>query len=124
MWISNSIQDEVRHAVRVFYVPYAATLLWKEHRAKGEPLVFSGWYWAKGAREGGPFRSQSACYRDAWYRCCRDSPPPGVESDAKAYEKERSRQEALARARKPQRPRQRQREAGVAAHDDAARTAQ
>jgi hypothetical protein len=38
-------------------------------------LVFSGWYWSLGAREAGPFKSQSAAWRDAWYRLGRRRAP-------------------------------------------------
>lgn len=87
MWLPNAIIEDVEDAVAVFYVDYATTRIWAENRDKGEPLVFSGWYWAKGPREGGPFKSRSACYRDAWYRLVQRRTPPVLH--AKAVEAER-----------------------------------
>jgi hypothetical protein len=76
MWLSNSLLDEARALeVRVFYLSYAACRRWAEHRDKGEPLVFSGWYWTHGKREAGPFKSQSAAWRDAWYLLGRHRAP-------------------------------------------------
>jgi hypothetical protein len=51
MWLPNALIAEVEDTVKVFYVNYATTRLWAEHREQGEPLVFSGWYWARGPVE-------------------------------------------------------------------------
>jgi hypothetical protein len=88
MWLPNAIIKDVDDGVTVFYVNYATTRYWAEHRAKGEPLVFTGWYWAEGAREGGPFKSKSACYRDAWFRAVRHKQPPKLHADNLAAERE------------------------------------
>lgn len=87
MWLSNEIINATSDAVQVFYVNYAVTRLWAERREKGEPLVFSGWYWANGTREGGPFKSQSACYRDAWFHVVRHLEPPALRADVVQLEK-------------------------------------
>lgn len=100
MWLSNTIIADVREAVTVFYVNYATTRFWAENRAKGEPLVFSGWYWANGTREGGPFKSQSACYRDAWFRIVQKQAPPVLRADALKFERrtnQRVKQQAKAK---------------------------
>jgi hypothetical protein len=88
VWLPQAIITDVTEKVEVFYVTYAATRHWAEHREKGEPLVFSGWYWAQGIREGGPFKSQSACYRDAWYRVVNKRTPPILHADAMQAEKD------------------------------------
>jgi hypothetical protein len=88
MWLPNAIIKDVDEGVAVFYVPFSTCRYWAEHRAPGEPLVFSGWYWAEGAREGGPFKSKSACYRDAWYRAVRHKQPPKLRADALNAERE------------------------------------
>jgi hypothetical protein len=31
-----------------------------------------------GTSEGGPFNTESACMRDAWYRVCLKRAPPGL----------------------------------------------
>lgn len=87
MWLPNKIIDDVTEAVTVFYVDYATTRFWAENRAKGEPLVFSGWYWAQGIREGGPFKSRSACYRDAWFRVVQKRTPPALRRDVLRLER-------------------------------------
>ena len=88
MWLPNAIIKDVDEGVTVFYLNYATTRYWAEHRAKDEPLVFSGWYWAQGSREGGPFKSKSACYRDAWFRAVRHKQPPKLHADSIVAERE------------------------------------
>jgi hypothetical protein len=88
MWLSTAVVEAVRaRAVAVFFVPYAATKVFNTSREPGVPLVFSGWYWALGPREGGPFRSCSAAYRDAWYRLCANTPMPQVHAALAAEER-------------------------------------
>jgi hypothetical protein len=94
MWLPNALVSEVEDLVSVFYVNYATTRLWAEHREKGEPLVFSGWYWAKGPREGGPFKSRSACFRDAWYHMVQKRTPPVLHAEAIKAERKLRRESA------------------------------
>jgi hypothetical protein len=95
MWLPRSVINAVDAAVdEVFYVSYQTTRVFNESRAKGTPLVFSGWYWAKGRREGGPFKSQSSAYRDAWYALVAIARPPAIHTEAKG---EIKRQERAAR---------------------------
>jgi hypothetical protein len=76
VWLSDAVLNEVRALeARVFYLSYAACRRWAENRDKGEPLVFSGWYWTLGKREAGPFKSRSAAWRDAWYQLGRHKAP-------------------------------------------------
>jgi hypothetical protein len=95
MWLPNSLIAEVEDTVKVFYVNYATTRLWAEHREKGEPLVFSGWYWAKGSVEAGPFKSQSACYRDAWFRMVVKRAPPVLQQETIKAERKLKREQSL-----------------------------
>lgn len=89
MWLPNHLLTDAKEGgVRVFYVSYAATRAWAVERPKGEPLVFSGWYWARGREECGPFKSQSAAWRDAWYRAIRKQTPPDVGRRNTEYESE------------------------------------
>jgi hypothetical protein len=60
--------------------------------------VFSGWYWAKGALEGGPFRSQSSAYRDAWFRLVAKRVPPRLHKDTQEFYRKQNAE--LARARR------------------------
>jgi hypothetical protein len=76
MWLPDALINDVKALeARVFYLPYGAARRWAENRDPGEPLVFSGWYWARGGKEAGPFRSQSAAWRDCWYVLGRHHAP-------------------------------------------------
>ena len=98
MWLPNSLIKAVEDAdVKVFYVSYAATRLWAVERDKGEPLVFSGYYWAQGSRESGPFRSASAAYRDAWFRVTKHKAPPVIAARNARFESQRNREDNKAR---------------------------
>lgn len=92
MWLPNSVISAVRETVdEVFYVSYETTRTFNQDRAPGTPLVFSGWYWAKGSREGGPFRSQSSAYRDAWYKLVAREKAPVLYATAKVEIKKQER---------------------------------
>jgi hypothetical protein len=92
MWLPQALIDDVSAVIdEVFYVPYAATRVFNTDREEGEPLVFSGWYWARGALEGGPFRSASAAYRDAWFRLVRKTTPPRLHKDAIEFKRKQNR---------------------------------
>jgi hypothetical protein len=96
VWLPDKIIADVDDAVQVFYLPYSTCRYWAENRAPGEPLVFSGWYWAQGSREAGPFKSRSACFRDAWYRAVTHKRPPVLHADSVKAEQE-LRERALAK---------------------------
>ena len=67
----------VKHAakaagVQVWFANRVITKLWNSERGD-QPITFGGWYWhqKKGRRvvstdDEGPFRSESAAWRDAW----------------------------------------------------------
>ena len=78
MWLKKNVVNAVENShVQVFYVNWEAACQWNERRNDPEiPLVFCGWYWAKGLQEAGPFKSKSACYRDAWYVLVAQRPAP------------------------------------------------
>ena len=91
MWLPDKLIDAVTDAgIKVFYVSFQATRLWASERDKDEPLIFSGYYWAQGAREAGPFRSMSAAYRDAWFRVVRHRPPPMIAARNVLYERKQN----------------------------------
>lgn len=95
MWLPRSVIEAVNENIdEVFLVNYATTKIFNEKRSPGTPLVFSGWYWARGKQEGGPFRSQSAAYRDAWYKFCSRTRMPSIHETAVS---EIKRQERAAR---------------------------
>lgn len=82
MWLSDAIVSEVQSAnVRIFCLTRSVATTWNKRRKGGEPAVFCGHYWAKGDKEGGPFKTISACYRDAHYRIVLKIAPPTLERD-------------------------------------------
>ena len=109
MWLSNALVKDVTDAgIKVFYVSYPATRLWARERDKGQPLIFSGWYWGLGPREGGPFKSQSSAFRDAWFRVVRKRAPPAITARNDEYERgrniEANKRRIKARKHEPTRP--------------------
>jgi len=79
MWLKNQLMDDVNQRIdEIFYLTWEAAKKFNERRDKDDPLVFSGWYWARGREEGGPFKSKSAAYRDAWFRLVRRVAPPSL----------------------------------------------
>jgi hypothetical protein len=60
------------------YANRAIVKLWNSMKADGDPPIFCGWYWMVGHSEGGPFHSESAAMRDAWYRVVKGVAPPAL----------------------------------------------
>lgn len=91
MWLSEKIvKDTMDAGVRVFYVSFQATRYWAQEREPGQPLVFSGHYWARGRDEAGPFRSQSGAWRDAWYRVVLGQAPPALSARNTRFDRDRN----------------------------------
>jgi hypothetical protein len=78
MWLKRNVVEAVDNLhVHVFYVNWKAACQWNASRNDSNvPLVFTGWYWAKGLQEAGPFKSKSAAYRDVWYVLVVKRPGP------------------------------------------------
>ena len=103
MWLPKQLIEDVEDAgARVFYVSGAACRVWAESKAKGEPVVFTGFYWTakNSAREFGPFRSRSSAIRDAWYRLVQQKAPPALSRRYDRFESERVLAENKARVRR------------------------
>ena len=98
--------------VEVFFVSRAVTKWWNARRdKKGERdiALLSGWYWSLGNEEYGPFRSQSAAWRDAYYRrVARHRPPMADARDVRVAETEiaadAARERRAARRGRPRAP--------------------
>jgi hypothetical protein len=100
MRLRNSLIADVQRRVRVFNLPRPIATYWNARRDKGEPVVFTGWYWTIGAsREAGPFKSRSAAYRDAWFRVVQEVEPPTLHNTADAYAA-REQRKAISAARR------------------------
>jgi hypothetical protein len=84
MWLPNLVVDAVEREVRIAYVAREVASYWNQRRDredKDDVCVFTGWYWLNGTKQGGPFRSRSAAYRDAWFQVVHKQPPPTVNPD-------------------------------------------
>lgn len=77
MKLTDEIQKSLVSArVNFTYANRATIKIWNSMKPAGEPPIFCGWYWMHGTNEGGPFNTESACMRDAWYRVCLKRAPP------------------------------------------------
>ena len=81
MKLTEAIRKDLEEfRVHIDFAGRETIAIWNRLRALNEPPIFTGWYWACGLREGGPFRCESAAMRDAWYRVCLRQEPPLVNS--------------------------------------------
>ena len=93
MWLPQKIIQAVTDTVdEVFYVSFQTAKVFNEGRERGTPMVFSGWYWARGTQEGGPFKSQSSAYRDAWYELISNARAPALHKAAASEIRRQERQ--------------------------------
>lgn len=77
--LSNRVLEDVSdHEVDVYFADQSIVSLWNRLRDRGEVPFLTGWYWQRGAREGGPFRSKAAATRDAYYRIVLNTDPPAT----------------------------------------------
>jgi len=84
VWIKKPIREAVEEAVdEIFYLDWPTSQRYNAVLAEGQPRVFGGWYWAVGVREGGPFKSMTAAYVNAWYVLVQRRQPPTLRSPAK-----------------------------------------
>lgn len=77
--LRSNVVDAVHERVRIVRVDRERAKWWNQRRQADDTVVFCGWYWVRGNEEGGPFGTQSACIRDAYYRFIlkRDAPAVG-----------------------------------------------
>ncbi len=77
MWIRDEFADAVRKIAYVGFVNRSITKYWNARRSStDEPALLTGWFWICQEREGGPFHSQTACIRDAYYHLILGTAPP------------------------------------------------
>jgi hypothetical protein len=101
MWFSKELLDDLQASrVTIDYANRETVSLWNANRGDGEPPTFTGFYWygmiAGVMSEGGPFRTESAAMRDAWYRVCLRKAPPPLRGVAEAQSMVRDRHAAKA----------------------------
>jgi hypothetical protein len=79
MKLREAIQRDLEaHRVFVELANRQTVNIWNAMRGAKDLPAFCGWYWLCGYREGGPFRTESAAMRDAWYRIVRKQEPPAL----------------------------------------------
>jgi hypothetical protein len=105
--ISDEVFGKTRdRGIEVFYVPRAATKWWNARRKdrKNEIALLGGWYWTLGREEHGPFRSQSAAWRDAFYRRVLKHAPPMMDAKEVKIAELDAAEEARKQKRRARRP--------------------
>lgn len=101
-WIPDSISKEVEDAkTKITYLPREVAKAWNGQRKVGESVVFTGWYWSKDSKEGGPFKSRSACVRDAYYIVVLHAAPPSPTAFQKRQEVAENRRQLREQNRTP-----------------------
>ena len=80
MRLSEAVQKDAGKKVQVVYMDRETAKFWNRsrYRQDGDPVTFTGYYWVNGREEGGPFKSRSAAYRDAWYRLVQGTELPAT----------------------------------------------
>lgn len=80
MWLPSDIIRAVDARARIHYIDARMTASWNAHRRQGELRLLTGWAWV--SREGGAYRlgfkTQTVCYRDAYYALIAKSNAPGL----------------------------------------------
>ena len=76
--LTKAVINDTLEKCQVHYLDRSTARWWNERRAKGQPPVFCGWYWVKGPREAGPFKTQSSAMRDAYFTLVLNEHVPQV----------------------------------------------
>lgn len=77
MWIKKAVKEAVEEAVdEIFFLDWVTSQRYNARRDQDQPMIFGGWYWAVGTQEGGPFKSKTAAYVNAWYVLVQRRRPP------------------------------------------------
>ena len=80
MWLPKSVIESVDGRAHVRYIGVADTAAWNKHRQAGELRLLTGWCWtAKSGREFRQgFKTETVCYRDAYYSLVSNSAAPPI----------------------------------------------
>jgi hypothetical protein len=78
MWLPNDIIADVDSVVRIYYIDSTMTKRWNDHRRSGELRLLTGWCWVtkNGDHHRQGFKTQTVCYRDAYYAIIKRSEAP------------------------------------------------
>lgn len=80
MWLPNDIVREVDKVARIRYINKHECENWNAHRKPGELRLLTGWEWI--AKDGSAhcqgFKTQTVCYRNAYYALIRKEDAPSL----------------------------------------------
>lgn len=76
--LRKSVVERTMEQVEVVYLSRDTAKWWNARRRADDTATFCGWYWIHRREEMGPFRSRSACIRDAYYRLVLQRELPSV----------------------------------------------
>jgi hypothetical protein len=80
MWLSHDVINSVDAVARIYYVNVGDCQAWNANRRDGELRLLTGWMWT--AKHGGVYqqglKTQTQCYRDAYYRLVLKSTAPSL----------------------------------------------
>ena len=78
MWLPTNIIAEVDALARIYYIGMDACVQWNKHRHADELRLLTGWCWSSrdGASYRQGFKTQTVCYRDAYYTLIRHEVAP------------------------------------------------
>jgi hypothetical protein len=76
--LRRSVVQATMDQVEVVYLSRETSRWWNQRRRPDDTATFCGWYWIHKREEMGPFKSRSACIRDAYYRFVLQRELPSV----------------------------------------------
>jgi hypothetical protein len=76
--LRRKVVDATMDLVEVVYLSRETSRWWNARRRPDDCATFCGFYWIHKREEMGPFRSRSACVRDAYYRFVLQRELPSV----------------------------------------------
>jgi hypothetical protein len=80
MWLPRDVIAAVDDVARIYYVNVNDCTSWNANRKDGELRLLTGWMWA--SKNGGVYqqglKTQTQCYRDAYYRLVLKSTAPSL----------------------------------------------
>jgi hypothetical protein len=80
MWLPTSTIEQVDRVAKIRYISKAECEAWNAHRREGELRLLTGWEWI--ARDGSShcqgFKTETVCYRNAWYALIRKEEAPSL----------------------------------------------
>jgi hypothetical protein len=76
--LRRKVVEATMEQVEVVYLSRETSKWWNARRRPEDCATFCGYYWIRKREEMGPFKSRSACVRDAYYRFVLQRELPSV----------------------------------------------